>query len=758
MLHRTKVFALAAVAIFLVLSYWGCNRLSDKPSENQPPEVHFVNIPLDSTTFDYAPVVRWYGSDPDGLVEAFQYVDDSTQAALNAYNADATGEALLQYIANLPPTAWVTTYSSADTIYLRRAEDSVKTQHIFFLRCVDNEGAYSSVKWRTFFRTNNPPNRPKVKWTLDVARTDIPNPPGPPGYQGDYVIPGKLFWGDTLTSTYGGIGFLWQGTDPDSKALNIIPLTFSYLLRNLTTGMPVPYILTDDSNRVIGADTGWSPWSGSAQVTFSAANFYAFYHDLPDTALDGDYQFLLRVRDDGLTEADSMASAEFHGVSAVLPNVQRPASQASDFERGLLVIDWTKASSVYDDFGLRPDQEITDFYNTVIHEGLVLAEQYRNPLVDPDPIPATFDWYLDRSLGASGIIPAEVIRHYKWVWVICDNPPSSSPNPTNILPRLTRLQDYMKVGGQVVISGRGILRILGITSVDHTLLPTLPQDRFLADYFNLSVVTGKSKYQAGTEGNDITDFGSATTTELTLSNLTVDSTVASRISFRGAHFPCLPEVEYFGRAPASNGIDYSQTLYNYGSCSVNDSFNVYRVHCTVDHSTPSVAWLMPLHGHTRILSVGRVYNVTRQVLGEFQRLELEYGTNGLPDPNGWRIVVSTPASAGAWQPTDTLEVDYMYVPIQPSNDQPIGVNYIRLQTVFNYDRFTGGYEIGSFHRFRSGFFTFPVSFMSNDPIPGTDIGKVAEFIAYEAQWFNSARVSRFNLGGGGNGGGGLPHP
>ena len=37
--------------------------------------------------FNYAPVVRWTGYDPDGMIQAYQYHDDSTQAAVDAYNA-----------------------------------------------------------------------------------------------------------------------------------------------------------------------------------------------------------------------------------------------------------------------------------------------------------------------------------------------------------------------------------------------------------------------------------------------------------------------------------------------------------------------------------------------------------------------------------------------------------------------------------------------------------------------------------------------
>ena len=752
MLHRTKVLLAIIAAIFLVTSYWGCNRITHTTVENAPPEVHFVNVPQNADTFNFAPVVRWYGYDSDGLVDAFQYHDDYDTAAVNAYLAcDAP---LQHYIDGLPPSAWVTTYSNSDTIYLRRAEDSTITQHVFMVRCVDNLGAISQVKVRTFFRTNNPPNPPLVKWALDGTLTNLAGESGAKDYQRHYVMdhatqPDSLFWGDTLTSTYGGIGFLWKGTDPDSRALNVIPLTFSYRLTNTTTGQIFPYPVMDDSNHVIGYRQDWSPWLPDAQVTYSAANTLALN---PNFVLDGHYVFEVRVRDDGLTEADSTAIAEFDAVGAVNKNDLLP-NQEHNFERQLLIVDWTaqpRSGPDTTNFGLINGQVITDFYNAVVPQGLRLAEQIREvsaPGLYPDPIGDTFDWYLDQDVSQPAIahrVPFDLIRHYKWVWVIQDNMLVSIPPANAAQERLRVLADYMDVGGQVCFSGRGLFRTFGISG-PKTLDPTATNERFLRDYFNLSTVVPKPLY--ATNPTSPTDFSGATTTDRFLPGLDVDTAFVHHTAFGSTHqrFNCLPEIEYFGRSGGTAGNDYTVSLYNYYSCSAGANDSAFHAPCHVISSTTSHAYLSPAVGMTRVLLVDTVYNVTKGIYGQFVRVDPPAAVNG-----DWRILVSIPADHGPWLTTDSLSVNYTFIPTQPSHDQPTATGYIRFQNQVTYNRFRNEYEIDLAARFRSAFFTFPLSFMNNDVVPEWGVGKIAVVVADQALIFNSSRITRTSFGTGGS--------
>ncbi|MDD5089239.1 MAG: hypothetical protein PHI18_10660, partial [bacterium] len=664
MQHRIHAVIAVALGLMLVIGYWGCHRLIGDPSQNQIPEVFLVNVPLDSSTFNYAPVLHWTGHDPDGVIAQYQYRyrGDTTAAAIAAYAAWLNGDAqaLTRYCEDHPDVPWeAPTESTEDTIYLKRNEADTLTQMVFMVRCFDDLGGASQVKGRLFSRTNLAPYAPKIRWARDTELdTEL-------GYRVEYVIPDTLLWGD-LTLTYPGINFLWQGTDPDSRSLNIITLRFSYLLVNETTGDTMPYPLLDDSNRVIGFRSGWSDTTTTTQVTFSRENVTLarqYYGAGWDFELDGSYRMMVEVFDDGFTKSDTMAVATFTAVEPLW----------SDPEEGkqLLMVDWNKTPDAADlRFGARDDQEILDFYLATLPEGFTLAENLRQALYNyPGGIeqPFTYDpdqvqWYADKDICEAGRVPFDLIRHFKWIWVICDNPPRNPcAEPTVIYDRLKVFQEYLNSGGQVMITGRGLFnKVFTLTNAGQ-IDASGKAGFYLANYHNLSTIEPK----IGQNESDA-DFGGATTTSTILAPMEMDSLIVNSLNFRNNYFWCLPEVDYFGRTASSGGYDYSETIFNYKSCSANASYEAENVDCNVLLSTPSIAYLQPGGGHDRILAVHRVYNVTRAVYGEFMDVDRD------PATHAWRIIVSTPAEAGAWTSDDLLEVDYTYIPVAASHDQPVG--------------------------------------------------------------------------------------
>ena len=743
MRYHMRILLTVFVTLALMGIYWGCDRLSGDPDPNKLPEVHFINVPLDSTIFSFAPVVRWTGHDPDGMVVAYQYHDDSTQTAVEAY-ADTTGEALRAYIAGLPDSAWLTTYQTSDTIYLRRGEDDSITQHVFMVRCVDDLGGISPVEWRTFFRTNNAPYAPKVKWLLDATLLDSVQ-----DYQVEYVVPDTLFWSDSTTLTYPGIGFLWQGTDPDSRALNIIPLTFSWAIVCDREGGGVdtmPHPVYDDSNRVSGFASGWSPWSSNTQVTMGAwfadsawclANLGHYFE------LDGQYRFLVRARDDGLTEADTMAVARFTAI--------RPL-----FDRQLLIVDWTRNIVSAGDralvgLGGRYKSQIRAFYDQVLPEAFDLAELYRQffyPAYMPEPIPFDTAWFDDTDLNVSRRTPYDYVRHFKWVWIIYDNPVyPAMPDAVGLTyPRLKVFMNYLDVGGQLMMSGRHIFD--GCFSLNRAGAlnpsPLNVADNFFRNYCGLSTIYPAP---AGTQGTTVGDFAGAGTNDQFLDSLVVDTALVRQLRWGTQRYTYLPEIDYFGRSTGRSGYDYATTIYNYQSSTAFAEYDTTNVDLEVVMSTPSQATLRPLQESKPILRVSRVYNVTRQVNGEVIRW-------WQPTLNHWRILVSTPASAGAWVNADLLEVDYTYIPIEVSHEEPVSTNFNRIEGVVTIDYSNGSYTFEGHTRFRAALLTFPLSFIKNDytmpvfPLPG-QYSPVGKFLGAQIVFFNSPTVTNFGRGQGG---------
>jgi hypothetical protein len=709
---------LAAAAVGGII--WSCDRLSGDVAGNQAPTVAFVNVPLDSSQFSYAPTVYWTGYDPDGLITAYQYRDDASPEAVAAYReSDAALEA---YISHIPATGWVSTDSTEETIYLLTDEGDT-TEHVFMIRSVDDRGATSPVKVRIFFRTNQAPNTPEVKKVPLPLENDQE-------FATDFEVHDTLFIGDKPTVTWGGLQFLWQGTDPDSRELNIIPLQFSYLLRNLDTDQIIPFARILDSSRVeYVAD--WSDWSSETQVVYSALHPYME---------SGHYEFQVRVRDDGLTLSDTNAVLHFYAI--------RPS-----FEKQLLIVDENRPLSGNEPIqGGRNDQVIDSFYYANIPQAFQIAEFLR-PFALPDlQVPFDYDtsssgpvaWFRNKNLDLETTIPYSTIQHYQWIWLIDDDNTSVTPTDTSIKARERVMSEYMDVGGQVMMSGRRILNDSYNVSGD---IPTNGNvyGQFFNDYFNLQTVSAKTRFSPATSG--VPDFGGATTSNPYMPPLEVDTTVTIALTWLNRHYSCLPEIDYFGRNNTVSGYDYSQTLYNYNSCSANQSYDTTNVDCDVATSTPTQAFLKPAAGHTRLLNVTRAYNRTRGVYGEFMYIRRQYDSQG--NPLDWQIVVSTPAANGAWTSADTLEVDYSYIPISVNHGQPVATQYIRMEGVVNVDFQTGRFSFTGETRFRTVFFTFPFSFLKTDPVDLPLVGSVnpvAAAIAYQILYFNSPRTIEFNQG------------
>ena len=702
--------------------FWSCDRLDGEVTGNQPPVAEFVNVPLDSSQFSYAPTVYWTGHDPDGFVTAFQYRDDASPAAVDSYRVDGQPgheHALESYIATVSETSWVTTDSTQETIYLLTDEGDT-TEHVFMIRSVDDRGAVSPVRVRIFFRTNQAPNTPEVKKVSLPLEEDQE-------FAEVFTVVDTLFIGDYPTATWGGLQFLWRGTDPDSRELNIIPLEYSYRLKNETTGQFIPFLRIIDSVNVEFVDD-WSDWSSAAQTSYFGV--FPFMET-------GNYRFEVRVRDDGLTESDTNAVATFYAI--------RPS-----FAKQLLVVDENKPLSGAEGLqGGLNDQVILDFYYSVLPEVFQLSEQLR-PLFLPDlNEPFVYDtseggtvaWF--RNKTGLNTIPYSLIHQFKWIWII-DDDNSSVQNPANTPERQRVMAEYMDVGGQVQISGRRIFT--GSYGIDGDVANMCghPNGAFFCDYFNLQ--SASSKPRAGANPA-MPDFAGATTNNQYLPQLNTNTALCSSLTWGTQHLPYLPEIDYYGRDNTVSGYDYSQTMYNYRSSTVGDTFGVTGADCDVATSTATQAFLLPLTGHDRLLSASRVYNRSRNVYGEFMYIYRPYDGNGLPQT--WQIVVSTPFEAGAWTSDDTLEVDYSYIPIAANHDKPVATQYLRMEGTVEIDFQTGEFTFIGYTLFRSSIFAFPFAFMDTThvdvPVMGS-VNPVTAVLANQLLYFNSPREIIFEQG------------
>jgi len=666
-------FAVGCLGL-VVWGYIGCDRLKGTLNANQQPVVEFVNVPLDSSSFGYAPIIYWQGHDPDGLVEYFSYYDDTRQGAIRAYEKDS----LADYVRTIDD--WTNTAATKATIYLLTPAGDT-TQHIFFLRCTDNEGATSKVKARAFFRSNQPPNRPKLSLVLS---------PENPAYVDFYEkeFPDTLLMGDTLTQTYGGFQMLWTGNDPDDRALVTIPLEFCYLIVREpgdTIHFPGDTIQPD----------GWSDWSATKMKTLYGLE-------------TGNYTLYLRSQDDGRTACAVPAWVKFYCI--------RPT-----FQYKLLVVDENRApGNPNTDFGMANPDSIMDFHMENLNQAWAIM-----PTVYPDCLFSPADIQVWKNRGGTtsrSAIPYSFIHQFQLVWVINDNRASLGTDVAK--PRAKVMMAYLKVGGMVMITGREVFGSWGIVGFQESFNDS--NEIIFRDYFNVSEGFG-NKWSVADTNN--TDFGGTIGALWGYPDLQVDTAKVHSLSWGPKRYYCLPDIDWVGR----NGE--TTTIYYYYSCSAERPNSVYGMDIAVTYSTPEACRLEPSSAYSRLLSVSRIYNKTRNVYGEFMYFI----------DNNSAFWASTPADSGAWLREDTLEVDFTYIPITQNHLKPVATVYQKTQEIMNYQNYTGTGHV----LFRTSLTSFPLYFIKND-IRDTEIGPmpvVVEFLVRQFAFFYERRNYTYYWGG-----------
>jgi hypothetical protein len=552
-MHDMRKIALGVgILTLLGLVYLGCDRLKGTLNTNQRPVVEFVNVPLDSSLFSFAPTVYWYGHDPDGLVEFFSLYDDTTRGAITAYQNNT----LESYVEQLPSGIWVNTAATSAVVYLLTPAGDT-TQHIFFIRCTDNDGAVSDVKARAFFRSNLPPNRPQI--------AVLPND----AYRADTVLTDTLLMGNMLTQTFGGLQILWTGDDPDDRALAIIPLEFSYLIVNTETNERVHF-----PGDTVQAD-GWSKWSASKMKTLYGLE-------------TGTYTFSLKSRDDGLTECAEPATATFYCIKPT-------------FENHLLVIDENGTRT--GPGTVNPDSVMAFHKENWEQAWAIMNQIYPDSNFANDGV--DLQVWVNRDVTGNVRIPYALIHQFQLVWIIDDDRQRLS-NVTE--DRIDVMARYLDVGGMLMITGRRIfdgsfMIPAGLTSFCNGSIG----QTFFCDYFNVS--EGFANIWNRSQPENI-DFGGAVAALAGYPDLEVDTAKVRALQFGADRYDCLPDIDWVGRN------QNTFTIYYYYSCSANYPDSVSNFDCKVIDSTEYYCKLKP-EGYENLFSVSRIFNKTKNVYGQF---------------------------------------------------------------------------------------------------------------------------------------------
>jgi hypothetical protein len=626
--------------------------------------------------FSYAPTLHWVGYDGDGFIDRYYYADVTDQAFITEFKIreDLNPPTHMAYYAanqhNPAIFVWHDTTAMQARIYLL-TEAGETTEHLFFVKAVDNGSANSSPlesqpDYKTFYRSNNPPNNPQIKQLLDPETS----------YALNYLSPDTLFSLDEITANWEGISFNWKSNDPDDKSLYKIPLQYSYFV------IKAP------------GDTLWA-WSDSTWTETNQVQLCGL--------ASGSYVLSVWCRDDAYTQCAQSANAFFNVVKAT-------------FEHHILVIDETYSGIFLYELGPPPTfppsyadslnkfwiDLLTDLQGELDNDNYVMdgVDVYFKDNSNPNADPA---------MQANPIAYA-LIGKYKLVLIYHDSHGGASTGVLAQTYRINRdkvLADYLDVGGRLWYEGRNLLagsfgKALGPAAISST--------EFLGAYMQL---------EYGSTGNMST---SSYTPEFIGGNPSIpgfptvipDSNRVKMVwwssSFTNRRI--MPEVDWFNRS------DQAVALYTFNSITANPPDTTY-----LNEDSPVAAGATPVHCavtplHSPILEVFEVKNVTRSVIGQIESF------------NPTSIQVSYPFGQ-PWRSSDTLQVDYRYNRISVAHLKPVAVRYENQRTVLQYTTING-VQVPNYVTtlgYRTSIFGFPFYFMKNDQ------GQVKDLVKEMLNWF-----------------------
>jgi len=297
---------------------------------NLAPLIKFANIPGDGSTFTSQPVVNWFGKDLDGFVDSYQYV------VFKASQIESLGDSLgrpfisgsgaidtswINFLSSISSDKWNTDLigwgvtlqllgeekvvpvelktiqgagqTSAQVQLFASAEPTQVILQFLFLRAVDNLGLSSLIIYRTFSRTNNPPNT-----SIDFNNKEV------------------YYSRAETTATWKGINISWGGKDSIDYPIGDPPLEF--LLKLFYLGPGPGDTLTPDTSELVWVSIDLEDEWVRAKSTV-----------LPAGLQTGYYMFQARARDDAFIQDSTPARSIFY--------VIRPT-----FEKKILAVDMSQ--------------------------------------------------------------------------------------------------------------------------------------------------------------------------------------------------------------------------------------------------------------------------------------------------------------------------------------------------------------------------------------------------------------------------------
>ncbi len=477
--------------------------------------------------YSFAPLIFWSGSDPDGFVTAYRYLD-------YPYENDAALATFIQRVRNNDPALedttqsphWVSTTNTQAVINLTTGLGRIQ-KHVVFLQAIDNEGLVSEAAMRVFNRSNRAPNTPTMAFYKDgytlvsqpgeyerhiIGWEDIETDPVTVQYLKENVSPYyEIPTNDTQLENWTGLRFLVSGDDPDDQALVTIPLQFRYLLHRI----PDPLVDTYMGSAAVTGDDGLAlVEADSTRVMLTEENTGNFdLHEMDELGWSqyneielfnlptGFYQLTVFSRDDGFE-------------SCTQPAWMRFKVQQLSMDKDVLVLDLTPPdnSTPMATLGFASNDEYMAYYQDLIAGALPDVKAATQGVNNYEVV-----WYHEAGEGQDhncrywkmGVdaefdrqLPFSVLSQYRTIIVLDDKWATSSGqgNPGERGSWIAKtskgfLMDYLDMGGSLFWTGwSSLFGTFNYSRVDNSTISDAARlDRagdFLSEYLGILGVYG----------------------------------------------------------------------------------------------------------------------------------------------------------------------------------------------------------------------------------------------------------------------------
>ncbi len=435
-MNKKIVYVYAAILLVIgTMLFYGCNyKGTEYPQEN--PFVNVYGVPPDSSVLGAAPQIYWWGTDRDGRILGYEYIDiprskvsETTYADLVANystspNVPDSGVALLdgKY------SRWLLTESNMDTIFLTLEPGEDTTEHLFCVRSFDNDSNRSDMECMIYFRINEPPDS-----MILLEYDDYPE--------------GDTFWViDDFTDDWEGIPVSWRGHDPD----NSVVLEYHWWVENFDDAL-------DTARTSLAEDSLGGIFAGKDTLDGWVRSTSTLLKNIPT----GHWRFIIQIRDDAFYPG-AMDTFEFYTTHPFFdPTVDTNITMMSEgeFPHKLLflynpTIGWNESMW-------------TDFYQPIF-------EHIKN------------EGYIDDYEAVAGIASGERLNITKWdmkdysiIYLYhLGGPLTMGAMQTPTSDMLEELHKYVLAGGRVIFDGRAFFRQIGEFTSSYSPYGQIPFDMF----------------------------------------------------------------------------------------------------------------------------------------------------------------------------------------------------------------------------------------------------------------------------------------